>query len=33
MHIKHIYRKLGVKNRVQAVAQAHVLGLLSTTLH
>ena len=33
MHIKHIYRKLGVKNRVQAVAQARVLGLLSTTMH
>ena len=33
MHIKHIYSKLGVKNRVQAVAQAHVLGLLSTTIH
>jgi DNA-binding CsgD family transcriptional regulator len=33
MHIKHIYRKLGVKNRVQAVAQAHDLGLLSTTMH
>jgi ATP/maltotriose-dependent transcriptional regulator MalT len=30
MHIKHIYRKLGVRNRVQAVAQAHTLGLLST---
>jgi DNA-binding CsgD family transcriptional regulator len=33
MHIKHIYRKLGVKNRVQAVAQAHDLGLLATAIH
>jgi DNA-binding CsgD family transcriptional regulator len=28
MHIKHIYGKLGVKNRVQAVAYAHNLGLI-----
>ena len=33
MHVKHIYRKLGVKKRVQAVAQAQVLGLLATTMH
>jgi len=33
MHIKHIYRKLGVKKRIQAVAQAQVLGLLATTMH
>ena len=33
MHIKHIYRKLGVKNRVQAGAQARGLGLLETTMH
>jgi DNA-binding CsgD family transcriptional regulator len=33
MHIKHIYRKLNVKNRVQAVAQARGLGLLATTMH
>ena len=33
MHVKHIYRKLGVKNRVQAVAQAHGMGLLATTMH
>jgi len=33
MHVKHIYRKLGVKKRVQAVAQARVLGLLATTMH
>jgi DNA-binding CsgD family transcriptional regulator len=33
MHIKHIYRKLGVKNRVQAVAQARGLGLLATPMH
>jgi ATP/maltotriose-dependent transcriptional regulator MalT len=33
MHIKHIYRKLNVKNRVQAVAQAHVLGLVFTAMH
>jgi DNA-binding CsgD family transcriptional regulator len=32
MHIKHIYRKLGVKNRVQAVAQARGMGLLETTM-
>jgi DNA-binding CsgD family transcriptional regulator len=33
MHVKHIYRKLGVKNRVQAVAQARSMGLLATTMH
>jgi DNA-binding CsgD family transcriptional regulator len=33
MHVKHIYRKLGVRNRVQAVAQARSLGLLATTMH
>jgi DNA-binding CsgD family transcriptional regulator len=33
MHIKHIYRKLNVKNRVQAVAQAHVLGLVGAAMH
>ncbi|MEO7909527.1 MAG: helix-turn-helix transcriptional regulator [Roseiflexaceae bacterium] len=33
MHIKHIYRKLGVKNRVQAVAQAHVSGILPAAMH
>jgi DNA-binding CsgD family transcriptional regulator len=33
MHIKHIYGKLGVKNRVQAVAQARALGLLTTAMH
>jgi DNA-binding CsgD family transcriptional regulator len=33
MHIKHIYRKLGVRNRVQAVAQARGMGLLATTMH
>jgi DNA-binding CsgD family transcriptional regulator len=33
MHIKHIYGKLGVKNRVQAVAQARALGLLTSTIH
>jgi len=33
MHIKHIYRKLGVKNRVQAVAQARGMGLLATAMH
>jgi DNA-binding CsgD family transcriptional regulator len=33
MHVKHIYRKLGVKNRVQAVAQARVLGMLVTPMH
>jgi len=33
MHIKHIYGKLGVKNRVQAVAQARILGLLPSTAH
>jgi DNA-binding CsgD family transcriptional regulator len=33
MHIKHIYRKLNVRNRVQAVAQAHVLGLVAATMH
>jgi DNA-binding CsgD family transcriptional regulator len=33
MHVKHIYRKLGVKKRVQAVAQAQLLGLLATTMH
>jgi DNA-binding CsgD family transcriptional regulator len=33
MHVKHIYKKLGVKKRIQAVAQAQVLGLLATTMH
>ena len=33
MHVKHIYRKLGVKNRVQAVAQARGMGLLAITMH
>jgi DNA-binding NarL/FixJ family response regulator len=33
MHIKHIYRKLGVKNRVQAGALARGLGLLETAMH
>jgi DNA-binding CsgD family transcriptional regulator len=33
MHIKHIYGKLGVKNRVQAVAQARALGLLTLAMH
>ena len=33
MHIKHIYRKLGVRNRVQAVAQAHGMGLLAAAMH
>ena len=33
MHIKHIYRKLNVKNRVQAVAHAQGLGLIATTMH
>ncbi len=28
-HVSHIFSKLGVKNRVQAVKQARVLGLLS----
>jgi DNA-binding CsgD family transcriptional regulator len=32
MHIKHIYRKLNVKNRVQAVAHARHLGLLVTPI-
>ena len=29
MHVKHIYGKLGVKNRVQAVAQARSLGIIA----
>lgn len=33
MHVKHIYRKLGVRNRVQAVAQARSMGLLAATMH
>jgi LuxR family maltose regulon positive regulatory protein len=33
MHVKHIYGKLGVKNRVQAVAQARALGLLTPAMH
>jgi ATP/maltotriose-dependent transcriptional regulator MalT len=33
MHIKHIYGKLRVKNRVQAVAQARALGLLTPAMH
>ena len=33
MHVKHIYRKLDVKNRVQAVAQARGLGLIATPMH
>jgi DNA-binding CsgD family transcriptional regulator len=33
MHVKHIYSKLGVKNRVQAVAQARVLGILAMPAH
>jgi DNA-binding CsgD family transcriptional regulator len=33
MHVKHLYRKLGVKNRVQAVAQARGMGLLAITMH
>ena len=28
-HVTHIFEKLGVHNRVQAVARAHALGLLS----
>ncbi|HEX3641313.1 MAG TPA: LuxR C-terminal-related transcriptional regulator, partial [Ktedonobacteraceae bacterium] len=28
-HVSHIFSKLGVKNRVQAVEQARALGLLS----
>ncbi len=32
MHVKHIYGKLGVKNRVQAVAHARALGLLTPTM-
>ena len=32
MHVKHIYGKLGVRNRVQAVDQARLLGLLATTM-
>ena len=33
MHIKHIYGKLGVRNRVQAVAQARTRGLFTTAMH
>jgi LuxR family transcriptional regulator, maltose regulon positive regulatory protein len=33
MHVKHIYGKLRVKNRVQAVAQARALGLLTPAMH
>ncbi len=28
-HVTHIFEKLGVNNRVQAVARARALGLLS----
>ncbi|HEX3641201.1 MAG TPA: helix-turn-helix transcriptional regulator, partial [Ktedonobacteraceae bacterium] len=28
-HVSHIFSKLGVQNRVQAVRQAQALGLLS----
>jgi len=31
-HVSHIFSKLGVKNRVQAVGQAKVLGLLDEEL-
>src|SRR5262249_26110414 len=31
-HVSHIFSKLGVKNRVQAVKQARALGLLSEEL-
>jgi DNA-binding CsgD family transcriptional regulator len=33
MHIKHIYGKLGVRNRVQALAQARSRGILTTARH
>jgi DNA-binding CsgD family transcriptional regulator len=33
MHIKHIYGKLGVRNRVQALAQARSRGILTTAMH
>jgi DNA-binding NarL/FixJ family response regulator len=32
MHIKHIYGKLGVRNRVQALAQARSRGILTTAM-
>lgn len=33
MHIKHIYGKLGVRNRVQAIAQARMRGFLTPAMH
>jgi LuxR family transcriptional regulator, maltose regulon positive regulatory protein len=27
-HVSHIFAKLGVQNRVQAIKQAHEIGLL-----